>query len=41
VVYTYPKFVYKPKGAKPGMVVYKKEKVLWGKPLIVNTENQE
>ncbi|MGD1713050.1 Rqc2 family fibronectin-binding protein [Dapis sp. BLCC M172] len=32
VIYTKPKFVYKPKGAKPGMVVYKQEQVLWGKP---------
>ena len=32
VIYTKPKFVYKPKGAKPGMVVYKQERVLWGKP---------
>jgi predicted ribosome quality control (RQC) complex YloA/Tae2 family protein len=32
VVYTQPKFVYKPKGAKPGMVIYKQEKVLWGVP---------
>ncbi|CCQ58679.1 MAG: NFACT family protein [Crocosphaera sp.] len=32
VVYTEPKYVYKPKGAKPGMVIYKREKVLWGKP---------
>jgi predicted ribosome quality control (RQC) complex YloA/Tae2 family protein len=32
VVYTKPKFVYKPKGAKPGMVIYKQEIVLWGKP---------
>ncbi len=32
VIYTQPKFVYKPKGAKPGMVVYKQEQVLWGKP---------
>ena len=32
VVYTKPKFVYKPRGAKPGMVIYKKEKILWGKP---------
>jgi predicted ribosome quality control (RQC) complex YloA/Tae2 family protein len=30
VVYTKPKYVYKPKGAKPGMVVYKQEKILWG-----------
>lgn len=32
VVYTKPKFVYKPKGAKPGMVIYKQEQVLWGSP---------
>ncbi|MEB3339478.1 NFACT RNA binding domain-containing protein [Okeania sp.] len=32
VIYTKPKFVYKPKGAKPGMVVYRQEQVLWGKP---------
>ena len=34
VVYTQPKYVYKPKGAKPGMVVYKQETILWGHPLI-------
>ncbi|MCT7948834.1 NFACT family protein [Ancylothrix sp. C2] len=32
VVYTEPKFVYKPKGAKPGMVVYKHERIVWGRP---------
>ncbi len=32
VVYTKPKYVYKPKGAKPGMVVYKHERVIWGRP---------
>jgi predicted ribosome quality control (RQC) complex YloA/Tae2 family protein len=32
VVYTKPKYVYKPKGAKPGMVIYKQEQVLWGSP---------
>jgi predicted ribosome quality control (RQC) complex YloA/Tae2 family protein len=32
VIYTEPKNVYKPKGAKPGMSIYKKETVLWGKP---------
>lgn len=32
VVYTEPKYVYKPKGAKPGMVVYKQERVIWGSP---------
>ena len=33
VVYTTPKYVYKPKGAKPGMAIYKQEKILWGRPL--------
>ncbi len=32
VVYTQPKYVYKPKGARPGMVIYKHEQVLWGQP---------
>ncbi|MEM7797206.1 MAG: NFACT RNA binding domain-containing protein, partial [Cyanobacteria bacterium P01_C01_bin.118] len=32
VVYTQPKYVYKPKGARPGMVIYKHEQVLWGRP---------
>lgn len=32
VVYTKPKSVYKPKGAKPGMVVYKHERIIWGRP---------
>jgi predicted ribosome quality control (RQC) complex YloA/Tae2 family protein len=32
IVYTSPKYIHKPKGAKPGMVVYTHEKVLWGKP---------
>jgi predicted ribosome quality control (RQC) complex YloA/Tae2 family protein len=32
VVYTAPKHVYKPKGSKPGMVIYKQEKVIWGYP---------
>jgi predicted ribosome quality control (RQC) complex YloA/Tae2 family protein len=32
VVWTEPKNVYKPKGAKPGMVVYKHENVIWGDP---------
>lgn len=31
VVYTEPKNVYKPRGAKPGMVVYKQEQILWGR----------
>ena len=32
VVYTKPKNVYKPKGAKPGMAIYKNETVIWGRP---------
>ncbi|MGC8714291.1 MAG: Rqc2 family fibronectin-binding protein [Leptodesmis sp.] len=32
VIYTEPKNVYKPKGAKPGMTVYKHERVIWGQP---------
>ena len=32
VVYTQPKHVYKPKGAKPGMAIYKQETVIWGNP---------
>lgn len=31
VVYTQPKFVYKPKGAKPGLAIYKREQVVWGR----------
>lgn len=34
VVYTEPKNVYKPKGARPGMVVYKLETILWAAPQI-------
>ncbi|MDX2215303.1 MAG: NFACT RNA binding domain-containing protein [Oculatellaceae cyanobacterium bins.114] len=32
VIYTEPKHVYKPKGAKPGIAIYKQERVLWGQP---------
>lgn len=32
VIYTEPKHVYKPKGAKPGMTVYKHEQTLWAQP---------
>jgi predicted ribosome quality control (RQC) complex YloA/Tae2 family protein len=32
VVYTKPKYVFKPKGAKPGMAIYKQERILWGRP---------
>jgi predicted ribosome quality control (RQC) complex YloA/Tae2 family protein len=35
VVYTQLKHVYKPKGAKPGLVVYKQETIIWGKPQLV------
>jgi len=30
--YTEPKHVYKPKGAKPGIAIYKQERILWGSP---------
>ncbi|NJO40396.1 MAG: fibronectin/fibrinogen-binding protein [Cyanobacteria bacterium RU_5_0] len=32
VVYTEPKQVFKPKGAKPGIAIYKQERVIWGEP---------
>ena len=35
VIYTKPSYVYKPKGAKPGMVIYTRETVIWGKPSAV------
>ena len=35
VVYTQPKHIYKPKGAKPGLVVYKHETIIWGKPQVL------
>jgi predicted ribosome quality control (RQC) complex YloA/Tae2 family protein len=39
VVYTQPKHVYKPKGSKPGIAIYKQERILWGKPqLVVNSQ---
>jgi predicted ribosome quality control (RQC) complex YloA/Tae2 family protein len=42
VIYTKPKHVYKPKGAKPGMAIYKQETVIWGKPQLVKAkENRE
>ncbi|MEB3181530.1 MAG: NFACT family protein [Nostocaceae cyanobacterium] len=34
VVYTEPKHVYKPKGAKPGIAIYKQERIIWGQPKI-------
>jgi len=36
VVYTELKHVYKPKGAKPGMAIYKQEKIVWGQPQAAN-----
>ncbi|WP_088241259.1 Rqc2 family fibronectin-binding protein [Calothrix rhizosoleniae] len=35
IVYTQPKHVYKPKGAKPGIAIYKQERILWGQPQLV------
>jgi predicted ribosome quality control (RQC) complex YloA/Tae2 family protein len=32
VIYTKPAQVYKPKGAKPGVAIYKQERVIWGRP---------
>lgn len=32
VIYTEPKQVFKPRGAKPGIAIYKQERVLWGEP---------
>ncbi|MEM9925467.1 MAG: NFACT RNA binding domain-containing protein [Cyanobacteria bacterium P01_D01_bin.50] len=37
VIYTEPKHVYKPKGAKPGIAIYKQETILWGKPQLANS----
>ncbi|MEO1690719.1 MAG: NFACT RNA binding domain-containing protein [Cyanobacteria bacterium J06631_6] len=39
VIYTEPKHVYKPKGAKPGMVIYKQETVIWGRPQLAKALN--
>jgi predicted ribosome quality control (RQC) complex YloA/Tae2 family protein len=36
VVYTEPKYVYKPKGAKPGIAIYKQERIIWGQSAKVN-----
>ncbi len=38
IVYTQPKYVYKPKGAKPGIAIYKQERVIWGRPQLANSE---
>jgi len=39
IVYTTPKHVYKPKGAKPGMVIYKQEQIIWGHPQRIHQES--
>ena len=39
VVYTPSKHVYKPKGAKPGIAIYKEETILWGKPQSITSED--
>lgn len=36
VVWTAPKNLYKPKGAKPGMVIYKHEQIIWGAPQLIS-----
>ena len=41
VVYTQPKYVYKPKGARPGMVIYKQETVMWGQPRRIEQQVQQ
>jgi predicted ribosome quality control (RQC) complex YloA/Tae2 family protein len=38
VVYTQPKNVYKPKKAKPGIAIYKQERIIWGQPQLVKTQ---
>lgn len=37
VIYTQPKYVYKPKGAKPGITIYKRETIIWGNPQTAKT----
>ncbi|ASC69629.1 hypothetical protein XM38_005570 [Halomicronema hongdechloris C2206] len=37
VIYTQLKHVYKPKGARPGMVIYTHETVLWGYPQAIQS----
>ena len=41
IVYTTPKHVYKPKGAKPGMVIYKQEQIIWGHPQRIHRESSQ
>lgn len=38
VVYTQLKHVYKPKGAKPGIAIYKNERIIWGQPQLVKSK---
>ncbi len=40
VVYTQPRHVYKPKGARPGMVIYKHETVIWGQPQRLQSQSE-
>ncbi|MEM9766726.1 MAG: NFACT RNA binding domain-containing protein [Cyanobacteria bacterium P01_D01_bin.71] len=36
VIFTQPKYVFKPKGALPGMVTYTHETVIWGQPTSIS-----
>jgi predicted ribosome quality control (RQC) complex YloA/Tae2 family protein len=38
VVYTQLKHVYKPKGAKPGIAIYKNERIIWGQPQSIKSK---
>jgi predicted ribosome quality control (RQC) complex YloA/Tae2 family protein len=38
VVYTQLKHVYKPKGAKPGIAIYKNERIIWGQPQSIRSK---
>lgn len=38
VVFTEPRYVFKPKGAHPGMVVYQQERIQWGHPQHVTAD---
>ncbi len=38
VVWVKPQHLFKPKGAKPGMVAYRHEQVLWGEPATIAPE---
>ncbi|MEM9213919.1 MAG: NFACT RNA binding domain-containing protein [Cyanobacteria bacterium P01_F01_bin.150] len=40
VIYTQPQYVFKPKGSRPGMVIYKQETVIWGYPQVGKSELQ-